>query len=142
MHHKVIITMQLKQQNKTIHTRQQNGQQVNKSQIYDIYMKMPFPVITRTLFCLSSNLLSINSTFVTMPYKLLHNLWCINHIYLYSNSNMHVSFNKIIYIMLVYFVSCYLSLAMSLSFFLNVHCILCNKNSGLVSLHFYGKYKI
>ena len=30
--------MQLTQQNKTIHTRQQNGQKVNKSQIYDIYM--------------------------------------------------------------------------------------------------------
>ena len=38
MHHKIIITMQLTQQNKTVHTRQQNGQQVNKSQIYDIYM--------------------------------------------------------------------------------------------------------
>ena len=30
---------------------------------------------------------------------------------------MQVSFNKIVYIMLVYFVSCYLSLAMSLRFF-------------------------
>ena len=38
MHHQIIITMQLTQQNKTIHTRQQSGQQVNKSQIYDIYM--------------------------------------------------------------------------------------------------------
>ena len=119
MHHKIIITMQLTQQNKTIHTytRQQNGQQVNKSQIYDIYMLMLFLVITRALFCLSSKPLSIYSTFVTMPYKLLHNLWCIYHIYLYSNSIMQVSFNKIIYIMLVYSVSCYLSLTMSLRFF-------------------------
>ena len=30
--------MQLTQQNKTIYTRQQNGQKVNKSQTYDIYM--------------------------------------------------------------------------------------------------------
>ena len=30
--------MQLTQQNKTIHTRQQNVQKVNKNQIYDIYM--------------------------------------------------------------------------------------------------------
>ena len=30
--------IQVVQQNKTIHTRQQNGQQVNKSQIYNIYI--------------------------------------------------------------------------------------------------------
>ena len=117
LHCKIIITMQLTQQNKTIHTSQQNGQKVNKSQIYDIYMVMPFLVITRTLFCLSLNPSSINSSFVTMPCKLLHYLWCIYHTHLYSNNSMQVSFNKIIYIMLVYFVSCYLSLAMSLRFF-------------------------
>ena len=38
MHRKIIITMQLTEQNKTIRTRQQNGQQVNKRHIYDIYM--------------------------------------------------------------------------------------------------------
>ena len=34
MQRKIIITMQLTQQNKTIQTIQQNGQQVNKSHIY------------------------------------------------------------------------------------------------------------
>ena len=42
---------------------------------------MPFLVITRPLSHLSSKPLSINSSFVTMPYKLLHYLWCIYHIY-------------------------------------------------------------
>ena len=48
-------------------------------------------------------------------------------VYLNRNSNMQVSFNKIINIMLVCFVSCYLSLSSNLI----EHCIQCTKNSGL-----------
>ena len=66
------------------------------------------------------------------------------NIYLYPNSNMQVSFNKITYMILVYFESCYLSLSMSLKF-LNIYMNIvyeCTKNSVLESLHFYGKHKI
>ena len=78
---------------------------------------MPFLVITRTLFCLSSNPMSINSSFVTMPYTLIQYLWCIYHMYLYPNSNMQVSFNKIAYIHVSVFCIMLSILTMSLRFF-------------------------